>query len=45
MVFQRPCGTFARSRCPRGPHPRSGAILVLVQVSSMKTRRDASIRF
>src|SRR5229473_1922193 len=44
MVFQRPCGTLAGSRRPRGPHPRSGAMLVLVQVSSMKTRRTGSIR-
>src|SRR6266851_6569195 len=44
MVFQRPCGTLVRNRRPRGPHPRSGAMLVLVQVSSMKTRRPGSIR-
>src|ERR1035437_4030421 len=29
---------------PRGAHPRSGAMLVLVQVSSMKTRRSGSMR-
>ncbi len=28
---------------PRGAQPRSGAMLVLVQVSSMKTRRSGSI--
>jgi hypothetical protein len=33
------------SRPPRGAHARSGAMLVLVQVSSMKTRRsDATQR-
>jgi hypothetical protein len=31
---------LATERLPRGTHPRSGAILVLVQVSSMKTRRS-----
>src|SRR5229473_7703730 len=30
---------------PRGAHPRSGAMLVLVQVSSMKTRRSGAILF
>ena len=40
MVFQWPCGTAAFSRSPRGAQPRSGAMLVLVQVSSMNTRRD-----
>ena len=44
MVFQWPCGTAAFSRCPRGAQPRSGAMLVLVQVSSRNTRRDGSIR-
>src|SRR5215469_14683698 len=28
----------SRTRSPFGPHPRNGAILVLIQVSSMKTR-------
>jgi hypothetical protein len=42
--LQWPCGTPAVSRDPRGAHPRSGAMLVLVHVSSMKTRRDGSIR-
>jgi len=31
VVFQWPCGTLAVSLTPRGAHPRSGAILVLVQ--------------
>ena len=44
MVFQWPCGTLAFSLWPRGAHPLSGAMLVLVQVSSMKTSRDGSIR-
>ena len=42
MVFQRPCETLAVSLCPRGAHPRKGAISVRVQVSSMKTSRSAS---
>src|SRR5215470_1145385 len=44
IVFQRPCGTMALSLRPRGAHPLSGAMLVLVQVSSMKTRRSGAIR-
>src|SRR5215472_11330037 len=40
-----PCGTLASRRRPRGAQPRRGAMLVLVQVSSMKTRRAGSIRF
>src|SRR6478736_6873536 len=44
MVFQRPWGTVAGSLCPRGAHPRKGAISVRVQVSSMKTSRSASTR-
>src|SRR5215831_9922954 len=44
VVFQRRCGTLAVSLRPRGAHPRSGAILVLVHVSSMKTRRSGSMR-
>ena len=44
MVFQWPCGAFPGKRCPHGAHPRSGAMLVLVQVSSMKTRRLGSMR-
>src|SRR5712691_9121427 len=31
------------SRMPRGAHPRSGAVLVQVQVSSMKIRRSGAI--
>src|ERR1700731_4682985 len=44
-VFQWPCGTLATSLAPRAAHPLSGAMLVLVQVSSMKTRRSGAIRF
>src|ERR1700691_4857701 len=44
MVCQRTCGTLALMRCPRSAQPRSGAILVLVQVSSMNTSRVGSIR-
>lgn len=44
MVFQRPCGTLALSLWPRGAQPLSGAMLVLVQVSSIKTRRVGAIR-
>ena len=36
-VRQCPCGAKARRRLPLGPQPRSGAMLVLIQVSSMKT--------
>src|SRR4051812_29850844 len=43
IVFQWPKGADAASRCPHGPQPRSGAMLVLIQVSSIKTRREASI--
>src|ERR1700740_1419331 len=41
---ERPCGTLTRNLWPRGAHPLSGAMLVLVQVSSMKTRRSGAIR-
>src|ERR1700684_1508159 len=44
MVFQGPWGTLAPSRSPRGAQPRSGAMFVLVQVSSMNTKRSGSIR-
>src|ERR1700684_2378556 len=44
MVFQWPKGTLAVSLRPRGAHPRSGSMSVLVQVSSMKTRRSGAIR-
>ena len=43
MVFQRPWGTKAVRRSPRGAHPNNGAILVLVQVSSMNTNRAGSM--
>jgi hypothetical protein len=43
MVFQWPKGADASRRCPLGPQPRSGAMLVLIQVSSMKTKREVSI--
>src|SRR3546814_11704583 len=39
MVRQWPYGTLALSRRPRGAQPLSGAMLVLAQVSSIKTRR------
>ena len=42
IVRQRPCGAKPRRRSPFGAHPRNGAILVLIQVSSMKTRRCGS---
>src|SRR6266852_2551893 len=44
MVLQRPSGTLPIRRLPRGAQPRSGVMLVLVQVSSMKTRRAGSTR-
>jgi hypothetical protein len=44
MVFQWPCGTWATSLCPFRHQPRMGAMLVLVQVSSIKTSREGSIR-
>lgn len=43
-VFQCPWGTRATSRAPRGPQPRIGAMLVLIQVSSMNTSLRGSIR-
>src|SRR5262249_36835366 len=39
VVFQWPWGILPTSRSPRGARPRSRAMLVLVPVSSMKTRR------
>ena len=42
VVRQWPCGTPARRRSPLGARPRSRAILVLSQVSSMKIRRSGS---
>src|SRR6202167_1297064 len=43
-VRQRPCGAKPCNRLPFGPQPRSGAMLVLIQVSSMKTSRLGSKR-
>src|SRR5437763_1037070 len=43
-VRQRPCGTFATSRSPRAQRPWVRVMLVLAQVSSMKTRREGSSR-
>ncbi|KQZ20776.1 hypothetical protein ASD47_25570 [Caulobacter sp. Root1472] len=43
-VFQRPNGALALRRAPQGLQPRRGAMLVLAQVSSMNTRRSASMR-
>src|SRR3546814_10779033 len=42
-VRQWPCGALPISRWPRGPQPRSGAMLVFAQVSSMKTKRLGSM--
>lgn len=42
MVRQWPRGNLAPRRPPRGAQPRSGAISVLAQVSSTKTRRAGS---
>ncbi len=41
-VRQRPCGALAKSLRPRGAQPRRRVMLVLAQVSSMKTRRTGS---
>src|ERR1700730_657509 len=43
-VRQRPCGTLAIRRVPRGERPWRRVILVLAQVSSMNTRRLGSSR-
>src|SRR6267142_1694126 len=40
-VFQWPCGTLATSRSPRGERPEWRTILVVTDVSSIKTRRLA----
>src|SRR5450631_1022214 len=40
-VFQWPCGTLATSRSPRGERPEWRTILVVTDVSSIKTRRFA----
>ena len=42
VVLQWPCGTLAVSLLPNSDQPRKMAMLVLVQVSSMKTRRSGS---
>ncbi len=42
VVFQCPCGTLARHRCPRMARPRNRAIFVEAPVSSMNTRRSGS---
>ena len=43
MVFQCPKGARPISLWPRAAHPRRGAMLVLAQVSSMKTSRLGSM--
>src|SRR5437660_9621141 len=43
-VRQRPCGTLATSLWPRAQRPCVRVMLVLAQVSSMKTRREGSSR-
>src|SRR5579875_2686459 len=43
-VRQRPWGALASSRWPRGERPWVRVMLVLAQVSSMKTRREGSSR-
>src|SRR5258707_8777924 len=40
-VFQWPCGTLATSRLPRGERPEWRTILVVTDVSSIKTSRFA----
>src|SRR5665647_519678 len=40
-VFQWPCGTLATSRTPRGERPEWRTILVVTDVSSIKTSRRA----
>src|SRR4051794_19009998 len=42
MVFHRRCGTLAFSLSPRGAQPRSGAILVLVQVATDRSDGDSA---
>ncbi len=44
MVFQRPCGILLGILWPRGAHPRKTVISVLVQISSLKTKRSGSMR-
>src|SRR5438067_9697884 len=43
-VRQRPCGTLATSLRPRAQRPCIRVMLVLAQVSSMKTSREGSSR-
>ena len=43
-VRHRPCGTFATRRAPRRQRPCRRVMLVLAEVSSMKTRRLGSSR-
>src|SRR5262249_12725925 len=43
-VRPRPCGTLATSRVPLAHRPYRRVMLVLAQVSSMKTRRLGSMR-
>src|SRR5215472_6507985 len=43
-VRQRPCGSLAIKRLPRGARPWRRVILVLAQVSSMNTKRLGSSR-
>src|ERR1700722_6618859 len=45
MVFQWPWGTFATSLSPLGAQPRSGSMLVFVQVSSGRSRSLATTVF
>jgi hypothetical protein len=42
VVFLWPCGTLAVNLVPRGAQPCKVAMLVLVQVSSMNTRRGST---
>ena len=44
MVRQCPYGAKPVRRLPFGPQPLSGAMFVLIQVSSMNTRRLGSTR-
>ena len=45
MVHHFPWRAKPRNRCPFGPHPRSGAISVLIHVSSMKRLIDEDKAF
>jgi hypothetical protein len=46
VVFQWPCGTLAGSLMPRGAQPRSGVMLVLVQVSwsALEEKRNRELK-